>query len=119
VIWLFENLAGICPDIENPGFKHIVMRPEPVGDLRFVKASFLSPYGPIKSYWSKEDDKFNWQVTIPANTTATVYVPADSADAVLEGGKPAGDSEGVKFVRMDDGRAVFTIGSGDYHFEVK
>ena len=48
VIWLFEDLAGICPDMEKPGFKHIVMRPQPVGDLTFVKASHLSPYGLIQ-----------------------------------------------------------------------
>ena len=46
-IWLYENLAGIKPDPEQPGFKHIIMRPEPAGDLQFVKASHRSPYGLI------------------------------------------------------------------------
>jgi alpha-L-rhamnosidase len=119
VIWLFENLAGIRPDIEQPAFKHIIMRPEPVGDLKFVKASYLSPYGPIKSHWNTDNGKFEWQVTIPANTTATIYIPSEDEKSVLESSKPAGEADGVKFVRMEDDRAVFTVGSGDYHFETK
>ena len=119
VIWLFENLAGICPDIEKPGFKHIIMRPQPVGDLTFVNASYLSAYGPIRSHWLKEDDGFIWRVSVPANITATIYVPAKSADDVLEGAIAASSADGVKFLRMDEGHAVFDIGSGDYRFESK
>ena len=67
-IWLYENLAGIKSDPEQPGFKHIVMRPEPVGDLQFVKASHRSPYGLIASDWQKKDGVFRWNITVPANT---------------------------------------------------
>jgi alpha-L-rhamnosidase len=52
--------------------------------------------------------------TIPVNTTARIAVPAASPPAVTESGKPADQAEGVSFVRMEDGRAVFTIGSGTY-----
>ena len=83
-IWLYENLAGIKSDPEQPGFKHIIMRPEPVGDLQFVKASHRSPYGLIASDWQKKDGVFRWNITVPANTTATVYVPAKSAESVTE-----------------------------------
>ena len=67
-IWLYENLAGIKSDPEQPGFKHIIMRPEPVGDLQFVKASHRSPYGLIASDWQKKDGVFRWNITVPANT---------------------------------------------------
>jgi alpha-L-rhamnosidase len=116
-IWLYENLAGIKSDPEQPGFKHIIMRPEPVGDLRLVKASHRSPYGLIASDWEKQDGVFRWKVTIPANTTATVYVPAKSAESVTESGKPAVQARDVKFLRTEDGRAVFSVGSGNYSFE--
>jgi alpha-L-rhamnosidase len=56
------------------------------------------------------------QVTIPANTTATVYVPAKDAASVTEGGKPAAQAKGVKFLRLEDGAAVYEIGSGRYSF---
>jgi alpha-L-rhamnosidase len=116
VVWFYEYLAGIAPDDANPGFKHIVMKPHPVGDLTFVKASFLSPYGPVRSEWNKEDGKFDWQIAVPPNTTATVYVPTKNAESVTESGKPAAESPGVKFVRTENDRAVYSIGSGNYHF---
>ena len=116
-IWLYENLGGIKSDPERPGFKHIIMRPEPVGDLQFVKASHRSPYGLIASDWQKQDGVFHWNITVPANTTATVYMPAKSAESVTESGKPAVQAQGVKLEGMENGRAVFEVGSGDYGFE--
>jgi alpha-L-rhamnosidase len=116
-IWLYENLAGIKSDPEQPGFKHIIMRPEPVGDLRFVKASHRSPYGLIASDWQKQDGVFRWNVTIPANTTATVYVPASSVERVTESGKPLAQAPGVQLLRMEQGRAVVRVGSGNYSFQ--
>jgi alpha-L-rhamnosidase len=64
-------------------------------------------------------------VTIPINTTATVYVPAKEAAEVTESGpstslragKPTGKVEGVKFLRMKDGAAVYEVGSGSYRFQ--
>jgi alpha-L-rhamnosidase len=116
VIWLYENLAGIAPDDARPGFSHIIMKPEPVGDLKFVKATHNSPYGSISSEWHKDGGKFDWRIEIPANTTATIFVPATAAEQVREGRHPAAESSGVKFVRMESGRAVFEVGSGRYHF---
>ncbi|HWW03245.1 MAG TPA: family 78 glycoside hydrolase catalytic domain [Candidatus Acidoferrum sp.] len=116
-IWLFENLAGIKPDPAQPGFKHIVMRPEPVGNLRFVRATHHSPYGLIASEWKKDPKRFRWNIVVPLNTTATVYVPARSAEAVKESGRPASRARGVKFLSMENGRAVFEVGSGHYRFE--
>ena len=116
-IWLYENLAGIKPDPEQAGFKHIVMRPEAVGDLQFVKGSHRSPYGLVTSDWQKQGGVFRWNITVPVNTTATVCVPAKSAESVTESGKPAIQGQGVKLVRMEQGRAVFLVGSGSYNFE--
>jgi alpha-L-rhamnosidase len=56
------------------------------------------------------------EVTIPANTTATVYVPAKDAAGVTESGKPTGKVEGVKFLRMENDAAVYEVGSGCYQF---
>jgi alpha-L-rhamnosidase len=119
VIWLYEYVAGIAPDDANPGFKHLVMRPHPVGGLEWVKCSFRSSYGLVKSEWQKEGNAFHWQVTVPPNTTATAYVPAKDADTITEGGKSAQDADGVKFVRTENGRAVFELTSGSYRFESK
>jgi alpha-L-rhamnosidase len=119
VVWLYEYVAGIAPDDANPGFKHLVMRPHPVGDLAWVKCSFRSPYGLVRSDWQREDDEFAWQITVPPNTTATAYIPATDADSVTESGKPAKEAEGAKFVRAEQGQVVFELGSGSYRFESK
>jgi alpha-L-rhamnosidase len=116
VVWLYENLAGIRSDPEQPGFKHILMRPQPVGDLKFVKATHRSPHGLIVSDWKHDGGVFDWRIEIPANTTATIFVPARSVEGVLENGMFAKGAAGVKYLRMENGYAVFNVGSGQYHF---
>ena len=108
VLWLYEDLAGIAPDDKLPGFKHIIMHPMPVGDLRFVKAAHQSPYGLISSEWHRDGHKFDWQIQIPANTTATVYVPATKPENVK--------ARNVTLSRFEAGHAIFELGSGQYHF---
>ena len=116
VIWFYEYLAGIKTDPEQPGFKHIIMNPQPVGDLRFVKAYHRSPYGVIASDWRREGSRFNWQIEIPPNTTATVYIPASSLEAVFESRTPVARAVGVQSSRYEKGRAILEVGSGKYHF---
>ena len=116
VIWMNEYLAGIAADPAQPGFKHIVMKPQPVGDLKWVKASHRSPYGLIASEWRKTDEKFDWNIEVPANATATIHVPAKSAESVKENGATIPKTGAIEFARMDGGCAVFTIGSGRYKF---
>jgi alpha-L-rhamnosidase len=108
VIWFYEYLAGIAPDSAQPGFKHIIIKPRTVGDLKFVKATHNSPYGLISSEWHRDGNRFDWQIEVPANTTATVYVPAAKIEAVK--------ADGMNPVRFEDGRAAFEIGSGKHHF---
>ena len=116
ITWLYENLAGIRPDPQQPGFKHILMHPTPVGDLTYAKASHKSPYGVILSDWKRDGDRFTWSVTVPPNTTATVYVPANDAASVSESDRPAGETPGIRYLRMEAGVAVYEIGSGSYRF---
>jgi len=114
--WFYQTLAGINFDPERPGFKHIVLRPHPVGDLTFVNGSHKSMYGTISSYWKIEGGTFHWQVTVPPNTTATVYVPTKEAAAVTEGGKAATKTDGVRFLRAEPGVAVYEVAAGAYAF---
>ncbi len=116
VIWLYENLAGIKSDPEQPGFRHLIMKPEIVGDLNFVKASHRSPYGWIRSEWHRNSSGLDWQIEVPPNTTATVCIPAADLSSVLEGKKAATKVGGIKSARFENGRAVLEIGSGKYHF---
>ena len=115
--WFYQGLAGIRPDPAAPGFKKIVIMPAVVGDLTWVKCYHDSPYGRIISNWKRESRKLTMEVTIPANTTATVYVPARAAASVTSSGRPTAETRGLKFLRMEDGAAVYDVGSGNYRFE--
>ena len=116
IIWYYENLAGIKADPLIPGFKHIIMKPLVSADLQFVNASHNSIYGKISSKWKLDPGKFTWEVTIPANTTATVYVPTLAREEVLESGRPAAKSEGLRFAGWENELAIFEAGSGSYSF---
>ena len=73
-------------------------------------------YGTIRSAWTLENGSFEWSITIPANTTATVYVPAKDQSDLTENGRLAQSSEGVTFLYMEEGFAVFAVASGSYTF---
>ena len=115
--WFYHDLAGIGCDPTGPGFKKIIIHPQPVGDITWAKAEYDSVRGKIVSDWKRARGQFTLRVTVPANTTATVYAPAASTDSVTESGRPAARSKGVKFLRSEDGRAVFEIESGSYVFK--
>ena len=115
--WFYQTLAGINYDPSQPGFKHIIIRPQPPGDLTWLKAHHDSLYGRIVSNWKQDGHKLTMEVTLPANTTATVYVPAKAAAGVTESGQPAAQAEGVKFLRLENNAAVYAVGSGTYQFQ--
>jgi alpha-L-rhamnosidase len=114
--WFTEDLAGIRPGETAPGYKHFVLRPVVIEGLDSASATFQSPYGEIRSEWKSSGGTFRWRFHVPPNTTATVYVPAAGADMVKEGGKAASGASGLKFLRMEKGRAVFEAASGSYEF---
>ena len=116
--WFYQAIAGINPDPEKPGFKHIIIRPRPVGDLKYARAKHVSMYGRISSSWSKEDDEFTMDVEIPANTTATVYIPDADSKKVTESGRPIKNVDGIKLLESKDGCTVVAVGSGSYKFVV-
>lgn len=117
--WLYRVVAGIDLDPKRPGFRHVVIRPQPGGGLTWVRATYRSIRGPIASSWRQEGGRFTLHVSLPANTTATVHVPAPSAQAVTEGGRPAHRAPGLRFLGMAGAAAVFHAGSGDYRFVVE
>ena len=106
--WFYHDLAGIQSG--RNGFKQIIIAPQPVGDVTWAKASYNSIRGKIASDWKRDAGKFVLKISIPANTTATVFVPAKSGGAVSQ-------TKGAKFLRTEGGCAVFETGSGQYEFE--
>jgi alpha-L-rhamnosidase len=115
--WFYQGLAGIQTDPAAPGFKNTIIKPAIVGDVTWVKSHHDSPYGRIVSNWKREGEKLTMDVTIPPNTTATIFVPAKDAASVTESGKPAGEAKGVKFLRFEKNAAIYAVGSGNYQFQ--
>ena len=118
-VWMYEYLAGIRPDPANPGFRHILIHPYPAGDLTFVKASHESLYGKIATSWKRDGGAFTLEVSIPPNTSATVWLPAKDAASVTESGHPVARARSVKFLRTEGDAALFEIESGDYVFRTR
>jgi alpha-L-rhamnosidase len=114
--WFFSWLAGIQPAPGAVGFDRIIIRPQPVGDLTWVKGRVLTVRGEVRSEWRIENGRFVLDVIIPPNAKAEVYVPRTDPAAVREGGRPAAEAEGVMYLRAEGGTAVFAIGSGRYSF---
>ena len=127
--WMFRRVAGIESDEAQPGFKHFFLMPTPddrtyfpAGQERITsaKASHRSGYGLIRSEWERgEDGRIAYVATVPANTTATLYLPlADEDDEITEGGKPLEEAEGLEFKGVRDGKAVIELQSGTYRFNI-
>ena len=123
--WMFSGLAGI--DTDGPGYKRLIIRPMPPSPnsnpdqppINQVRAHYDSIHGRISSAWKRAGERFELQVTIPANTTATVYLPAVGSASITEDGRKLADATGVKFLRMEGDRAVLSVQSGAYRFSSK
>ncbi len=116
--WMWRHIAGINPDDAHPGYKHFVIHPRPGGGLTWARGEYNSVHGLIVSDWriDADTDDLTLNIIVPANTTATVHVPATALSSVSESGVPADQAEGVTCLGMEDGCAVFTVESGSYHF---
>jgi alpha-L-rhamnosidase len=125
--WMFRYMAGIEASESTPGFKHFVLQPDldkratlPQGQERItsVEASYRSYYGDIQSAWRMRDDgNLLYTATVPANTTATLYLPLVSmSDVVYEGSTLAENADGVTFVKKENGKAIYELESGTYVF---
>ena len=112
--WMFRSMLGI--ETDGAGFKKITMKPELGEGITWAKGHYDSIQGRISSDWKIENKTFHWNITVPANTTATVYLPAKDAVAVTESGKAVSQAEGVEFLRMEKDRAVYQVSAGSYGF---
>lgn len=117
--WFYQGPGGIRQSESSTGYKDLIIRPEVVGDLRFVRASFRSPYGEITTRWEKTDPAFSLELTIPANTKATVYLPFAGEVTVNNQPPDAASVPGVTGTELRDGKVVCRVGSGSYTFKIK
>lgn len=114
--WMYRVSAGIEIDPQEAGYKHVLIQPEPGGGLTHVRAAVQSPYGRVISAWQLSDQDFRMQVSVPANTCATVRIPSSSLAQVSEGGAALTQGNGIQAVCEDGGCVVVKVGSGEYSF---
>jgi alpha-L-rhamnosidase len=114
--WMMAYSLGIQRD--EPGFQKFILQPEPdpTGRMTWARGYYDSMYGRISSSWKVEDGVLTYEATVPANTTATLYLPAASEKGITEGGKPVKKTKGISFVKVENGKAVYELGSGSYVF---
>lgn len=117
--WLFSGLGGIRQEEGSVAFKNIVIKPEPVGDIRDADTSYESPYGLIHSSWKDDKETFSLRIEIPANSSASIYLPANAPGQISESGIPLQEIKGMKFSAPVNGRIKVETGSGIYNFIVE
>jgi alpha-L-rhamnosidase len=117
ISWFYRYLAGMNPDPDKPGYKHIEFKPMPTENISFASYSNFTPYGTASVSWKKEKETLSMNVCVPVGSTATVWVPAKSENDVTESGSRIKQSQTISFSAMKDGYAIFNISSGVYSFK--
>jgi alpha-L-rhamnosidase len=112
--WMVENIGGIKSD--GPAYKHITIAPQLDPNLTWARTTYKSIRGEIVTSWARNDGFLTLEVTIPTNTTATINLAAASSEKITESGRALTKAEGVRIVRVTDGKPVIEVGSGTYRF---
>lgn len=116
--WFMNWLGGIQPAPDAVGFDHVVIRPQFVDDIDWVKSSYDSVRGKIVSSWLREKGRLRLEVELPVNVSAELWLPVEEQGDITENGGKVSESAGVKFIRSESGSSIFSIGSGRYVFEI-
>jgi alpha-L-rhamnosidase len=114
--WMYRVMAGLDTDEEGAGYKKIRIKPHVGGGFTHANASLDTRYGKLTSGWKVENGKLSLEVEIPANTTATVYIPAEKPEMVKESGKDLASLYKQGEIQMENGYAIIRLGSGKYKF---
>jgi hypothetical protein len=117
--WFYTGLGGITQKDASVAYKEVIIRPEIVGDITWVKTSHNTIFGTIRSEWENKDGELSFHIVIPPNSTARIKLPATQKQVVTEGGLSLAKRKDVQFKGYDEGRIILTAGSGDYRFVVK
>jgi alpha-L-rhamnosidase len=115
--WFYKYAAGILPDLDGPGFEKFTVKPVIFDQLTFVDGEYESVKGPIRSAWRKEAGSICLDLSVPGNSSATVYVPARNKESLTESNRAIDQTEGLRFLRVEGAYVVLEAGSGVYHFK--
>ncbi len=114
--WMYRAVAGIDTYADAPGYKHIKIMPHVGGDLTFANADLKTYYGNVSSHWKIDNSKLQFDIEIPANAKATVYIPAISIESIKENNIALASAAEIKVIRKEGNYVIAEVGSGKYHF---
>jgi hypothetical protein len=116
--WFYSGLAGIQQADSSVAYKNIIISPQLVSDISWVKCSFNSTAGKITSNWEMSGNTFILNVEIPVNTTAEIFLPTQKTSCVFETEKKIKRSKDIKIINKRRENIKVLIGSGNYKFKV-
>ncbi len=114
--WMYRVIAGIDTKEDGAGYRKIIIHPHPGGSLTQAEGQLKTYYGNIRSSWQLQNGQLTLDVEIPANTTASVFVPAKNSDSIQEGGQTLNARKEIRQVSSGNGFTELELGSGKYHF---
>ncbi len=117
--WMYRKMVGLDTYEDGVGYKHIKIQPHIGGGFTYASATLDTYYGKVSNSWKVENQKIVMDVDIPANTKATIYLPAVNADNISESGKKLSELKDIKINEAKDGYVEVDVGSGAYHFTIE
>jgi len=114
--WMYRVISGVDTYNEGAGYKQIMIKPHPGGDLTYANADYETIYGKVSCHWKKENGHLIMDVEIPANTMAKIYIPSPDSAPIMESGKAVSTVKEVKPIGKEGDYFLVEAGSGSYHF---
>jgi alpha-L-rhamnosidase len=118
LVWFYRDLAGMKADPGQPGYRHIIFKPQIVDELDHVKYYNETPYGRAGIHWSKSDNSLTLDIDVPVGSTATVHLPSEDPEAIHESGNDHKSATGVQIKGQEDGHTVVELSSGQSQFSM-
>ncbi|OOQ60847.1 alpha-L-rhamnosidase [Mucilaginibacter pedocola] len=116
--WMYRTMVGLDTYNDAPGYKHIKIMPHPGGGFSNASASLLTYYGKASAAWAISNGQLTLDVTVPVNTTASVYIPAKDAASVTDDGQPLKSGKPFQPTYGQESYVLVELGSGTYHYTV-
>jgi alpha-L-rhamnosidase len=117
LVWMYRKLAVMNADPMNPGYKHIIFKPQFIKEVDFVSYSNETPYGKAGISWKKKGEKRELDIIIPVSSTATVYLPIKDVNQLKESGELMDQIKEIQVVSFDSDKIILSMGSGEFFFE--
>ncbi|HPO08291.1 MAG TPA: alpha-L-rhamnosidase C-terminal domain-containing protein, partial [bacterium] len=112
--WMYRNILGINPDLENPGYRHFFLRPRPGDGLTWARGKVETLYGDVVSSWKMANGDLMYECSVPPNTKATLVLPSSSLESTLQ------FRRGVpKSIDPTPSAFVVSLEPGDYSVQMK